>query len=115
MIICLLHHVDKIFAKDQSTCDLYMDFAKPIVLSVMEGYNGTVNLIHYEIFESVNNIKSRIVIYHITHLVYCKSQEDLAMAYSSICSINMVVKKGGGGGATGANCDSPLVKGGSHI
>ncbi|XP_028410863.1 centromere-associated protein E-like [Dendronephthya gigantea] len=33
---------DRIFSKDKSTIDLYMDFAKPIVLSVMEGINGTL-------------------------------------------------------------------------
>ena len=32
--------LDRIFDKDMATIDLYVDFAKSIVLSVMEGING---------------------------------------------------------------------------
>ena len=40
LYLFIVWFLDRIFDKDTSTIDLYMDFAQSIVLSVMEGING---------------------------------------------------------------------------
>ncbi|KAL6481452.1 hypothetical protein MHYP_G00095320 [Metynnis hypsauchen] len=33
---------DRVFSAEESTCQLYQDIAKPLVVSTVEGYNGTI-------------------------------------------------------------------------
>lgn len=40
-VICLLEFLDRVFSAEESTNQLYNDIAKPLVVSTVEGYNGT--------------------------------------------------------------------------